>query len=368
MNNADNSRPNINAKELLRKYADGVATDVERDLFEQWYMNLNRAEHQMLSEEELEATEQLLLADLMAKVKPAKSVKLFPMRWVAVAAAVATIVFGVYFFTNNYKGITPAEVTHNVADVAPGKQGATLTLANGKKIKLSDAVNGQLAQQSGVVITKTADGQLVYEIKEQLEGANQTNTLSTANGETYQVRLPDGSLVWLNSASSLTYTASLFERGRRVVKLSGEGYFEVAKDKAHPFVVETDQQEVEVLGTQFNVNSYESIKATTLVEGSIKIADGDLNQILKPGEQGLNDGVKIKVGPANIAEAIAWKEGYFRFNDEKMSSIVKKLERWYDVEIVLSDNLAEQEFTGKIARNRNVSRVLKMMEKTNSIQ
>ncbi|RZM08356.1 MAG: anti-sigma factor, partial [Pedobacter sp.] len=157
----------------------------------------------------------------------------------AIAAAVTAMAVGIYFF-NPFKH-TGSEAEQTVQtlknDVAPGKQGATLTLANGKQIRLGDAKDGELAKQAGVTVSKTADGQLVYTVADNTtNNTNQINTLSTTKGETYQVRLPDGTSVWLNAASSLTYSANLVERGKRRVRLDGEGYFEVAKDKSKPFV------------------------------------------------------------------------------------------------------------------------------------
>ena len=303
-----------------------------------------------------------------------KKYRLWP-RIAGIAAAVVFIVSGIYFFKyrNNQAITTQPENTASL--IKPGRNAATLTLANGKKIVLSNTVNGELAKEAGVSITKTANGQVVYNITGTAnagDGAinpNRMNTLSTAKGETYMLILPDKSKVWLNAASSLSYAASLIDRGKRTVTLRGEGYFEIFKDKTHPFVVKTDKQEVEVLGTHFNINSYtdESFVTTTLLEGSVRVTSGGQNQMLNPGQQVLNNGTIFQVRQANVEEATAWKDGDFQFNDEKMSNIVKKLERWYDVEIELSDKFANKEFSGNISRSRSISRVLLMIEKTNGI-
>ncbi|RZK39826.1 MAG: FecR family protein [Pedobacter sp.] len=289
-------------------------------------------------------------------------------RWIAAAVIVIALGLSIIYYNTNPNFDNDALITQQVQDVAPGKQGATLKLSNGKTIRLTDVANGELAIESGVAIIKTEDGQLVYNIKAASKDLG-SNTLSTANGETFMVKLPDGTKVWLNSASSLTYSTMLQQNGKRTVSLTGEGYFSVAKDEAHPFVVKNSGQSIEVLGTEFNVNAYtdEPVIATTLIEGSIKVAKKSTTQLLKPGEQALNDGNGILVKQVNVGESVAWKNGDFEFNEEKMSSIARKLERWYDVKIELSDALANEEFTGKIARDRNISRVLRMMEKTNSI-
>ncbi|NQX54434.1 FecR domain-containing protein [Pedobacter panaciterrae] len=287
--------------------------------------------------------------------------------WPRIAAAASIILAvgaGIFFYANRSK-TDAVQTAGNVNDVAPGKQGATLTLANGKKIRLSAAANGELAQEAGVTITKSANGQLVYEIKGNTTESNKINTLSTANGETYQLRLPDGSQVWLNSASSLTYTASLNERGKRVVRLSGEGYFEVAKDKAHPFVVQTTGQEVEVLGTHFNINSYadEPVVATTLLEGSVKVSGESKQQMLKPGQQALNNGTAIRVAKADLETAVDWKNNEFYLDKMDFRVAMRKIARWYDVEVIYSGSVPEHlEAGGWIPRSSNLSDVLKSIE------
>ncbi|RZM04132.1 MAG: hypothetical protein EOO88_56140, partial [Pedobacter sp.] len=213
--------------------------------------------------------------------------RLWPRIGIAAAAAIIIVVgAGVFYFNQKPTALPQDQLVAN--DIAPGTQGATLTLANGKKIKLTNAANGELAEEAGVIITKSANGQLIYSVSnlspsgrvgEAREGSksnqpslsegtslpegerNVMNTLSTDNGETYQLRLPDGSLVALNATSSLEYPANFNGKKERRVKLTGEGYFEVAKDKAHPFIVKTAEQEVEVLGTHFNVNAYADEKA-----------------------------------------------------------------------------------------------------------
>lgn len=304
----------------------------------------------------------------------------------AIAAALTAIVLGVGLFyfngdTNNKSG----QVAYR-NDVNPGVRGATLTLASGRKIRLSDAVNGELAKEAGVLITKSADGKLVYEIKESAQGADKMNTLSTANGETYQVRLPDGSLVYLNAASSLTYSATLMEQGKRIVRLKGEAFFEIAKvtrprtslsrrgatvnqhNDRVPFIVETGSQRVEVLGTHFNVMAYgdEPAVSTTLVEGSVsvssmrrgKVAENEV--ILKPGEQALNNGHDIKISLANLENITDWKDGDFFLNHLNFKTAMRKIARWYNVEMIYDQSVPDDiQSGGWISRSRQLSDVLK---------
>lgn len=293
-----------------------------------------------------------------------KTVKLW-LKIAAVAAALAIVCTGVYFF--NYKsGKLPAPTTVAVQDVKPGDFGATLTLANGRKISLANASKGEIGRESGMVITKSADGRLVYEINENVSDPNASNTLSTARGETYQVRLPDGSVVYLNAASSLTYTPSLIENGKRVVKLTGEGYFEVAKDKQHPFIVKTDRQEVEVLGTHFNVSSYadDEVEKTTLLEGSVKLSAAGNFRILKPGQQARLSGDKIQINEIDTDLAVAWKNNEFVVQSERIETIMKMIGRWYNVEVIYIGEKTRQRFSGSVSRFDKMSKVLEIVEST----
>jgi ferric-dicitrate binding protein FerR (iron transport regulator) len=309
-----------------------------------------------------------IFTDNVVQIKR-KKIKMWPR--IGIAAAIATIIVSAaIWFVNKPKDKAEKETLYT-QDIAPGKQGATLTLANGKKIRLTEAANGQLAKQSGVTITKAANGQLIYQIENSNANEDQVNMLSTTNGETYQVRLPDGSDVWLNSASSLTYKASLNEQGRRIVKLTGEAYFQVAKDKSHPFVVKTASQEVEVLGTHFNVNSYrdEPAIATTLLEGSVKVTAGNSKQIIKPGEQAINYGSNIKVTHVDVDKIIDWKDGDFNLDNVDFKTAMRKIARWYNVEVTYDTSLPDDiEAGGWISRNNTLSSVLKSIERTGQVR
>jgi transmembrane sensor len=289
---------------------------------------------------------------------------------IAIAATIAVMVFGAGLFYYNLNNKKQADQITYKNDVEPGRNGATLTLSNGKKIRLADAVNGKLAEEGGVSISKSENGQLVYEVKGGDSEPSQINTLSTAKGETYKVLLPDGSLVYLNAASSLTFDASLIKRGRRVVRLYGEGYFEISKDKAHPFVVETGKQQVEVLGTHFNINAYqeEPAIATTLLEGSVNIAANGKSQILKPGEQALNLSNVIRVRPVNAESFIDWKNGDFYLNNLDFRTAMRKIARWYDLELIYDDSVQDDiQSTGYISRSSKLSSILRLIEKSGQV-
>jgi len=285
---------------------------------------------------------------------------------IAIAATVATFVLGagLFYFSNRSEKAVPSDAYMN--DVHPGKQGATLTLANGQKILIKDALTGNIASQNGVKISKTATGEIIYELTDAKSETLQYNTLSTSIGEQTQVRLPDGSLVFLNAASSLEYPTSFAKAKIRSVTLTGEGYFEIAKDKAHPFIVKTNQQEVRVLGTHFNVNSYrdEFLTRTTLLEGSIRVSAGNHVRIIKPGEQSMLRDNGLTVKQVNIESVVAWKNKTFKFEDEKIGDIMRILSRWYDIDVIYEGTPTDESFVGEISRNKNISQVLKMLEKT----
>jgi len=325
--------------------------------------------HAILPEERIAIDQERsdVLFNQIVEPPEARRVKLWP-RILTVAAAVALIVTGVYFFTNNNLRVdTNSPVV--MQSIAPGTMGATLTLANGKKIKLSEAVNGKFAEESGVTISKTASGEILYTIKADHQNANsgnQFNILSTARGETYQVRLPDGSLVYLNAASSLTYRASLMENGKRIVQLRGEGYFEISKDKAHPFIVKTDKGEVEVLGTQFNISSYadDEVEKTTLLEGSVKLTASGVSRLLKPGQQAKLHNGRINIVEADTDVAVAWKNNEFVVESERIENIMKMIERWYNVEVIYVGDQTNKRFSGAVSRFDKLSKVLEIVEST----
>lgn len=292
-------------------------------------------------------------------IKPPK--KLWLSISIAASVLIASTLGGYLYFFPPHPATQHLPVL--AKDIVPGKNAATLILANGKRIALDDVHNGELAREAGVVITKTSDGQLIYEVKDQGDAAgSKTNTLKTARGETYQIRLPDGTLVWINAASSLTYPASFAALKTRTVTLNGEAYFEVTKDASHPFIVKTAQQHLVVLGTHFNVNSYtdEGQTLTTLLEGSVKINEQTL---LKPGEQAqLSANGNMRVGKASIAEAIGWKNGFFLFEKDDLPTVMRQISRWYDMDVKYEGEIPKASFDGKVYRNLNLSKVLEVLK------
>jgi len=339
-------------KELLAKYKAGTCTEAEKALLENWIANSSFADFQ-LSETDMEAD----LAFISANLPLRKNVRRLWPRIAAAASILVILSAGVYILFKPKAVQQTAQLVKN--DVAPGHNQATLTLANGQKIVLTKGLSGRIAVQNQTVISAgqntitykatPSEDQLVY------------NTLSTARGEQspYPLVLADGTKVWLNAESSITFP-TVFNQKQRIVKLTGEAYFEVKHNAAQPFEVQAANQTIEDIGTEFDVKAYgDEATATTLVEGSVKVN----HTLLKPGEEFIND----KVGTASLKEVLAWKDGYFRFNDAPITAIMKELARWYDIEVVYDGAVPQDHFSGKISRYRNISAVLRMLEKTKHV-
>lgn len=256
-------------------------------------------------------------------------------------------------------------------DLLPGGNKAILTLDNGRTIVLDSTSNGIVAQQGGATVLKTGDGQIAYDIlgKESLNALY--NKLSTPRGGQYQLVLPDGSKVWLNSLSSIRYPTTFNGKERRI-ELKGEAYFEVAKKANMPFKVNIEgKAEVEVLGTHFNINSYadEPAIATTLLEGSVRVTglENRDSRLIEPGEQAqLKKNGQLTLNKAvNVEQVLAWKNGIFNFDNADLPMVLRQLSRWYDVDVVYEGSIPQREFGGKIQRDLNLSQVLRILEKNN---
>lgn len=296
--------------------------------------------------------------------------------WMAAAAVFLLMLTAGIIFIKSKSLPAITNIAYHKHDIPPGGNKAVLTLAGAEPIVLNDSTLNQLANQKGGPIIKAASGILVYKANSLAEnsgaetGKDISNTISTPRGGQYQVILPDGTHVWLNAASSLKFP-SAFKGEKRLVELHGEAYFQVTKNKRMPFVVHTDNQEVEVLGTHFNICSYadETTTKTTLLEGSVKLIVQAHEKILIPGEQGQTNRrtKEIKVMPVNIEDAIAWKNGYFVFNDEKLESIMLRVSRWYDVDYEFEGKQRDVSFLGVVERSKNISSLLKVLESTGNV-
>lgn len=370
---------------MIRRYVAGSATEEEIKFLETYYEYFGNEEDifQSMSESEIQELETELY-QILSFAQNNEITKFTRPIWPSlkqiVAAAVLVMVCsaGLYFYSGRSSNqqlrvIEKPKLAMN--DVAPGGNMAILTLSNGTRINLDQAENGKIANEAGLVVTKN-DGQLIYSSgSSEVDTSfykNLTNTVETPRGGEYRIVLPDGTLVWLNAASSLRFPA-VFTGNERKVELQGEAYFEVVSNKSIPFRVKSNSQIVEVLGTHFNINSYtdENTIRTTLIEGSIKVftENNKLSQTLEPGEQASvkTDISSIKINNVNTEEFIAWKNGYFLFNNENIESIMRKISRWYNVEIVYEGQIPEGEFGGAVSKSKNISEVLRILQRTKAV-
>jgi transmembrane sensor len=379
-------------QQLVKKYQAGKATPEERAFIEKYYDYFQQEETAVdkLTMEERTGLESRLLQKIQEEITQAQP-KVVPLYRrtafrMAAAAVLLFVVCSLWFVVDrrsaNMPGTGPVAVVH---DLVPGSNKAVLTLADGTKITLDSAANGAIAQQGSIKVVKMDEGKLAYsgEPGAGSQESMQYNTMTTPRGGQYQLTLPDGTKVWLNAASSITYPVAFNEKQRKV-KIAGEAYFEVSRNKEKPFIVDVDgKQLVEVLGTHFNINSYaneEAIK-TTLLEGKVKvsaISGSRLStrdyRLLSPGEQAILGSVegttnyKLQTtNNINIDNVMAWKNGLFEFDETDIQSVMRQMERWYDVEVVF-EGAVTQHFNGSISRQVNASKVLNMLEKTGGVR
>jgi transmembrane sensor len=305
-----------------------------------------------------------------------KQWKLF--RDVATSAAAVLVLAAAtfYWFKTPKQGdkILPKDkaATVSLHDIAPGQTTALLTLADGSKLVLDSTAIGQLAQQGGTVVLN-GKGILKYQQKDQSDELIY-NTLATANGETYAMVLADGSKAWLNAGASIRYPVT-FAGNERKVEVTGEVYFEVAPDKAKPFIVHVagrkeNEMDVQVLGTHFNINAYndEALIKTTLIEGSVKIFHANVQTLLKPGQQAqVSNGVTNVIPDANIEAVTAWKNGRFYLAKNDITVVMRQLAKWYNVEVVYEGAKPTKLFIGEMERGLMLSQVLRALEYTTGV-
>jgi transmembrane sensor len=312
----------------------------------------------------------------MPKQEPARRFRI-GWRWAAAAILVASFGTVAWFvlFNKPQKEIFALEpqAQRFKNDIAPGTKKATLILANGSTIVLDSAKKGSLATQGNATVSKMDDGRLMYSAGKEEPTAILYNTLTVPRGgQIVQLTLADGTKVWMNAASSLRYPTGFRGKDRTVV-LTGEGYFEVAKNPAMPFHVQVNGTDVEVLGTHFNVMAYEEENETktTLLEGSVKVTvtRGSASLQLAPGQQAkINKAGEIELFKGvDIESTMAWKNGLFQFSDENIENIMRQVSRWYDVDVSYEGNVKALKFGAEISRKENVSKLLKFLELTGVI-
>lgn len=384
--------------DIIDKYVAGTASQDEIDLLKLFYNSFQ--ENKIWNEAELGSeyeAKSKMLENILAKIEATQTpvvanlqnlkhqtkelkqsgAKIFPYKKIVAAASIlALITTATYLFlnktTNKAQAPAIAKATNNATknDILPGSNKATLTLADGTVIDLDDAKNGAVAQQGNTKVIKIG-GKLAYNNSAVNEAEVVYNTLTTPKGGQYQVELPDGSMVWLNAASSLRFPTAFAGKERRVEVINGEAYFEVTKNKEMPFIVSLIKSEIQVLGTHFNVMAYteEAAVNATLLEGAINFVTPQSKSLLKPGEQIqlFEDGRKKILSDVDVEQVVAWKNGLFQFDNSDVETVMRQLSRWYDVSVVYKNEGIKNVFVGEMPRSSTLAEILKALSLTSKM-
>lgn len=362
---------------LLKKYNDGIASDEEKKLIHAYYNLfdvLDEPTERKFTNNELNQLKAAIHKQLIPQINT-KELKKQPHQsyigWAA-ASIILLLGIGVLLFSNKVTTKRLSKQTISASDIHPGGKRATLILDDGRSIPLDDQGRGLITAKRDVTIKKTDSSELSYVLANQVsQTAATVHRLVTPVGGQYNLTLADGTKVWLNASSSLKFP-SHFSGNTRVVELVGEGYFEVAQNKTHPFIVEVGDNKVEVLGTHFNISAYqnEAQMTTTLLEGAVKVSTASVQQLLIPGNQAVINAQQsaIQVSMVNTQQAVAWKDGLIYMKDESLEKIMRKLARWYDVEVSYADHIDKSmTFSGVVSSNKSIRSVLNIMESTEDI-
>jgi ferric-dicitrate binding protein FerR (iron transport regulator) len=371
---------------LFKVYFNETATALERDeLTELLLQREHDAEVQSLITEtwqNFEAPGQQftakqsedMFANILASAKAAAPVVSHNKKYffipgrVAAAAIVLIAVFGTWFWLKSKPVQQPVAQVQKKATpktiIAPGGDKAVLTLADGSVIVLDTTHRGELVKQGNTKVVRVNAATLAYNAGAPSSLDVVYNTLATPVGGQYQLILPDGSKVWLNASSSIRFP-TIFKGKERLVSVTGEAYFEVAKNAAMPFKITVKNMEVAVLGTHFDIMAYEDENSvnTTLLEGSVKVSQGSAVKMLVPGQQSLVDKTgAIKIDEADVEEVMAWKNGWFQFNSADIQTVMRQISRWYNVDVTYEGKIPDGHFSGIVSRNNDISQVLKIMQ------
>jgi transmembrane sensor len=377
-------------KELVEQYITGSLTAEDRTVFARL---LEQTEYRTMLEAELEHT---FLNDVYEAAEPSQRrermnrllrekmaaepvsaprvhrIHLLRRNWLRIAAAAVIILLlgGAVFYRvhTQAKKELAAVPLPTAPEIAPGHNGAILTLANGSKLVLDSLKKGKLATQGATDVLLDND-QLTYHVQHPAGGEVSYNTLTVPRGHQFQVVLPDGTKVWLNAASSLRYP-TVFADAERRVEITGEAYFEVAHNTAKPFIVKKGETETKVLGTHFNINAYdeESSLNITLLEGSVQVSNGANHVVIKPGQQAqVSKSISI-TDNVDLEEVVAWKDGKFQFGETAdIKTVMRQIANWYDVDVAYKGTITNH-IGGTMSRNVNLSLVLKMLETTGVVR
>lgn len=358
-------------QQLAKKVLAGKATDKEKLFLEEYYNAFEKHpdSHNDITAAELQNLKQSILQKVYVQTAdyelPRRS-RFAVWRWAAAAVLLLAIAgTSMLLLNKNEKPLAKLEQAKQSLDILPGGNKATLTLNDGSTILLDEMQTGSSVQQGSIQVNKTKEGELIYAVAPSASASSsvQYNTVSTPIGGQYQVRLPDGTNVWLNAKSSIHFPTS-FTQKHRAVTITGEVYFEVAHLTKQPFIVTAGDTKVEVLGTHFNVMAYgnEAVIKTTLTEGSVKITDAGRKAMLKPGEQMQVNATQFRlIQQVDVDAELAWKNGLFYFREASIESVMKQLERWYDISVKFEGAIPEKQFNGKVPRNVTLSELMEIL-------
>lgn len=349
-------------KELIRRYRDNKASQEELDVF-----------FHLISKGELnEELEEVMNEKALADEDKQRAIPLYKRSWLRVAAAVLLFTISAIsciIYSKQGNPQVTAQSKPAVQDIAPGGDKAILQLADGSTIVLESTPNDSIVKQGNASIVKK-DNLLAYNVVNENSTEILFNRVTTPRGGQYQLVLADGSKIWLNAASSIHFPTAFTGRQRKV-EVTGEAYFEVAKNASMPFIVVVDgKSEVEVLGTHFNINSYadEATVNTTLLEGSVNVKSNGESRIITPGQQAqINSNGQIALNKEpDIEQVMAWKNGLFNFKGESIENIMRQLARWYNFSVQYEESITEK-FYVKVDRNTNISNIFKILETTGGV-
>lgn len=353
--------------DLLKKFRQGTILPEEQAFLETWYLNWD-PENQNFTEAEIKAAKSRVWLSLNHPVR-----RLKPWYWLSAVAGILLFVTIFWFYKERIDSSGKNLVVKKIhTDFKPGGNKAILTLANGKEVSLGNFATGNVASQGAVQVMETETGKLVYKRNTEISEAVMINKLTTPRGGEYQLVLSDGTKVWLNAASSISFPAA-FTGNYRKVSITGEVYFEVAHNRQKPFIVTAADQEISVLGTHFNISAYQDDELTTtaLISGSVSVKNLKTNtvKLIRPGE-GATTSAKsgnIELHKIDVDEITSWKNGYFQFDNQNIYSIMKVLSRWYNVDVEFLDENNTEHFGGTFSRGRQLSETLANMEKLGNV-
>jgi len=366
--------------DLCEKYLKGLCSPEEENML-YTYQKENGLFDLSVPVEEVKRLKEKLSIRLNQSIREQKSKKLNIswLNWKIVAPIAAILLITIYLAVHQFSSDKPkavlaakAKSSDEVKDIVAGSANAVLTLSTGESIKLDGTKNGVISTDGSSNISKSGNGLVVSaKAKGNLSDHEPLNKIVIPRGGKYDITLPDGTRVWLNSSSSLSFP-NAFEGPDRKVLLTGEAYFEVAGNKQKPFKVNVaGRQEVEVLGTHFNVSAFEEDQniTTTLLEGAVKVNTSKFQTLIKPGEMAVNNlKTKPRIVQADLDEVMAWKNDMFIFNNENITSIMKKISRWYDVDVTYEGDMTALNFEGNYSRSKGLKSLLKNISLTDKVR